>query len=46
MADHVQSADAPTTKFQHRIYDQRTTDLVNHLLEILDDAIEQDHPGA
>lgn len=44
MIDHAQSADAPTTKFQHIIYDERTTALVNHMLETLDDALEDEPP--
>lgn len=44
MIDHAQSADAPTTKFQHSIYDERTTALVNHMLETLDDALEDEPP--
>lgn len=42
--DHTQSADAPQTKFQHGIYDERTRALVNHLLETLADAILDDGP--
>lgn len=42
--DHTQSADAPQTKFQHGIYDERTRALVNHLLETLADAILEDEP--
>ena len=44
MIDHVQSADAPNTKFQHGIYDARPTALINHLLETLADAILEDEP--
>ena len=44
MIDHAQSADAPSTKFQHQIYDERTTALVNHILETLADAILDDEP--
>lgn len=44
MIDHVQSADAPNTKFQHGIYDARTTALINHMLETLADAILEDEP--
>ncbi|NBQ69299.1 MAG: hypothetical protein EBU46_10875 [Nitrosomonadaceae bacterium] len=42
MIDHVQTADAPSTMFQHAIYDERSTQIINHLLEVLDDAIEVD----
>ena len=44
MIDHVQSADAPQTKFQHGIYDARTAALINHILETLADAILEDEP--
>jgi len=44
MIDHVQSADAPNTKFQHGIYDARTAALINHILETLADAILEDEP--
>jgi len=42
MIDHVGNADAPSTKFQHAIYDERTSAIVNHLLEVLGEAIEDD----
>ena len=44
MIDHAQSADSPQTKFQHQIYDERTTAIVNHILETLADAILEDEP--
>ena len=44
MIDHAQSADAPSTKFQHQIYDERTTALVNPILETLADALLEDEP--
>jgi hypothetical protein len=44
MIDHAQSADAPSTKFQHGIYDARTAALINHMLETLADAILEDEP--
>ena len=44
MIDHAQGADAPSTKFQHGIYDARTAALINHMLETLADAILEDEP--
>lgn len=40
LSDHVRNADAPRSKFQHSVYDARTDNLVNHLLETLDLGLE------
>lgn len=42
MADHVRNSDSPRTKFQKTVYEARTNNLVNHLLETLDLALEED----
>jgi hypothetical protein len=43
LSDHVRNADAPRSKFQHSVYDARTDNLVNHLLETLDLGLEEEH---
>ena len=44
LSDHVRNADAPRSKFQHSVYDARTDNLVNHLLETLDLGLEEENP--
>lgn len=42
LSDHARNADAPRTKFQHTVYEARTNNIVNHLLETLDLGLEEE----